>query len=87
MTFGSLLGVFLLGIFTKRKANHSNVIGMITMMIVNATLLTLSELKIVPIGWTWLILIGTAGTFAIGWFLGPYLETKQQELQTEAPMR
>jgi len=74
VTFGSLLGVFLLGIFTKRRSNYGNVIGMVTMMVVNGTLLTLSELKIVPIGWTWLVLIGTAGTFAIGWFLGPYLE-------------
>ena len=74
VTFGSLLGVFLLGIFTKRQANRGNVVGMVSMMVVNAILLTLSELKIMPIGWTWLVLIGTAGTFAIGWWVGPIMD-------------
>jgi len=74
VTFGSLLGVFLLGLLTKRLANRANVIAMITMAVINVFLLYLSETKVLAMGWSWLILIGTAGTFAIGWFLGPHLE-------------
>ena len=73
VTFGSLLGVFLLGLLTTRKSNRANVLGMVAMGILNAVLLTLSEMHIYPIGWTWLVLIGTAGTFAIGYLLGPLL--------------
>jgi len=70
VTFGSMLGVFLLGLFTQRKANRANVIGMIVMALMNATLLALSEFHVLTMGWTWLVLIGTAGTFAIGYLGG-----------------
>ena len=33
-------------------------------------LLILSETKIVPLGWTWLLLMGTFLTFMTGWLLG-----------------
>ncbi len=74
VTFGSLLGVFLLGLLTERRGNRANVLAMITMGVVNAVLLTLSEKHILEMGWTWLVLIGTAGTFLIGYVLGPRLE-------------
>ncbi len=78
VTFGSLLGVFLLGFLTKRRSNRANVVGMIIMAVVNAVLLSLSETHVLPLGWTWLMLIGTGGTFAIGYGLGPRLETAEQ---------
>jgi len=74
ITFGSLLGVFLLGFLTKRPSNRANILGMTLMAVINATLLVLSEKGILPLGWTWLLLIGTAGTFTVGYFLGPALE-------------
>jgi hypothetical protein len=33
-------------------------------------LLILSETKIVPLGWTWLLLMGTFLTFMAGWLFG-----------------
>jgi solute:Na+ symporter, SSS family len=78
VTFGSLLGVFLLGLLTKRRANLANVIAMVAMAAINATLLFLSETKVLAIGWTWLVIIGTLGTFALGWLLGPRLEEKNR---------
>jgi hypothetical protein len=33
-------------------------------------LLILSEKQIVPLGWTWLLLMGTFLTFATGWIFG-----------------
>ena len=77
VTFGSLLGVFLLGLLTKRRADNANVLAMITMACVNASLLYLSETKVLAMGWTWLILIGTAGTFLLGFTLGPTMNRKR----------
>jgi hypothetical protein len=74
VTFGSLLGVFLLGFLTKRTSNRANILGMVVMAVINGALLILSELGIIPLGWTWLLLIGTAGTFAIGYCFGPRMD-------------
>jgi hypothetical protein len=37
-------------------------------------LLILSEKNIFPLGWTWLLLIGTFLTFAAGWIFGKKAE-------------
>lgn len=74
ITFGSLLGVFLLGLLTQRRGNKGNVVAMIFMAVTNAVLLFLSENKLVPMAWSWLVIIGTAGTFAIGYVLGPRMD-------------
>ncbi len=74
VTYGSLLGVFLLGMLTTRKGDKAISIAMGIMAAVNATLLLLSEGGYLPLGWSWLVIIGTAGTFTIGWFLAPALD-------------
>ena len=74
VTYGSMLGVFLLGMLTKRKGDKAITIAMFTMAAVNASLLLMSEKGIIPLGWSWLVIIGTAGTFAIGWALAPALD-------------
>ena len=70
VTYGSLLGVFLLGLLTKRQGNRVNVAAMTLAALGMLVLLILSEKNIVPLGWTWLILLGTFMTFAIGWLFG-----------------
>jgi SSS family transporter len=66
VTFGSLLGVFLLGLLTRRRgADGANVAGMIAMALVNLTLLVLSEMKILVFAWSWLVILGTVGTMLI----------------------
>ena len=74
VTFGSLLGVFVLGLTTKRKANRANVVSMIASALVMLVLLILSEMKILPLGWTWLVVLGTVSTFGLSWLLGPTLD-------------
>ena len=74
VTFGSLLGVFLLGLLTRRTANRANVMAMVAMALGNLVLLILSETGVFPFAWSWLILWGTAGTFALAWALGPVLD-------------
>jgi SSS family solute:Na+ symporter len=70
VTYGSLLGVFLLGLLTKRRCNRINVLAMTLSALGMLVLLILSEKNIVPLGWTWLLLIGTFLTFATGWLFG-----------------
>ena len=74
VTFGSLLGVFLLGLLTTRPiADRANVIAMIVMALVNLGLLTLSETKILVFAWSWLVIVGTIGTMTLALALSPAL--------------
>ena len=70
VTYGSLLGVFLLGLLTTRRCNRVNVVAMTLAALSMLVLLILSEKQILPLGWTWLLLIGTFLTFATGWIFG-----------------
>jgi SSS family transporter len=70
VTYGSLLGVFLLGLLTTRRCNRINVVAMALSALGMLVLLILSEKGIFPLGWTWLLLIGTFLTFATGWLFG-----------------
>jgi Na+/proline symporter len=66
VTFGSLLGVFLLGLLSRRPvADAANVIAMIVMALVNLLLLILSETGTLRFAWSWLVILGTAGTVAL----------------------
>lgn len=61
MLYGGLLGVFLLGLLTRRVGESAAIAGMaagtVTMLYVKFS---------TPIAWTWYVLIGTAVTFAVG---------------------
>jgi len=74
VTFGSLLGVFLLGLLTKLRANRANVAAMVIMAVVNLVLLTLSESGRIALGWSWLVILGTAGTMILAPLLAPVLD-------------
>ena len=59
--YGSLLGVFLLGLLTRRVGENAAMFGMC------AGLGLMLYVKFdTSIAWTWYVLIGTAGTFAAG---------------------
>lgn len=70
VTYGSLLGVFLLGLLTKRRANAANVVAMALAAVLMLALLILSEKKIIALGWSWLLPMGTAITFVVGYVFG-----------------
>jgi solute:Na+ symporter, SSS family len=76
VTFGSLLGVFLLGLVTRVRANRANVAAMVTMGAVNLALLMLAETRVIALGWSWLVIIGTAGTMLLGALLAPLLDRR-----------
>jgi len=70
--FGSLLGVFLLGLLTRRPiADAANVVAMVVMAAVNLTLLVLSEQGVIGFPWSWLVIVGTAGTMVLAVALSP----------------
>jgi len=60
---GSILGVFLLGILTRRRANRGNVVAMVVSALAMTALSLLSkgqaevQFKIIRLGWDWLILV------------------------------
>jgi solute:Na+ symporter, SSS family len=70
VTYGSLLGVFLLGLLTTRRGNRINVAAMTVSALAMLGLLILSEKNLLPLGWTWLLLIGTFLTFGAGYIWG-----------------
>ena len=78
VTYGSLLGVFLLGLLTKRHSNKGNTVGMVMAALINIALLVLSEKHIFNIGWTWLVLIGTFVTITLSYALGPVLDGEKK---------
>jgi len=66
VTFGSLLGVFLLGLLSRRRvADRANVLAMVLMALVNLVLLVLSETHVLGFAWSWLVILGTGGTIAL----------------------
>jgi len=75
VTFGSLLGVFLLGLATKTAgADRANAVAMVIMAVVNLVLLVLSETGRIGLGWSWLVILGTAGTMVLSPLLAPLLD-------------
>jgi SSS family transporter len=74
VTFGSLLGVFLLGLLTRRPvADAANVVAMVVMALVNLALLVLSESGTLRFAWSWLVIVGTAGTMLLAVVLSAVL--------------
>jgi len=59
--YGSLLGVFLLGLLTRRVGENSAILAML------AGLAVMLYIRFAtPIAWTWYVVIGTAATFLTG---------------------
>jgi len=65
VTGGAILGVFLLGILTKRSASWGNVLAMITSSLCNAVLLLLRYQEKIDLAWSWLIVLGTLMSFVL----------------------
>ncbi|MHC4241513.1 MAG: sodium:solute symporter family transporter [Planctomycetota bacterium] len=83
ITGGPMLGAFLLGLLTKRKANLANIPAMLFSTLVCIVLLLLIKQEIIKFAWSWLIVIGTGITFFIGYLLGPVM---MRSKDTETPM-
>ena len=76
LTGGATLGIFLLGVLTKSKGNIANVVAMIASTIAMTTLLLLSNAGYIDLAWSWLIVIGTATTFILGYLLSLFFNIR-----------
>ena len=77
LTGGPMLGVFLLGLLTRRKANRANIPAMLFSTGVCVVLLLLIKQETLKLAWSWLIVIGTVTTFILGYLLGPVMIRRQ----------
>ena len=69
LTYGALLGMFLLGLLTRGKGSDKGNIWSVTVSVgLTTTLLILIKTETISLGWTWLIVIGTMCTFTLGGF-------------------
>ena len=69
ITYGGMLGIFLLGILTRIRSQAAPLIGMAV------GLLTVLSVKfLTPIPYTWYFAIGTITTFGVGWASALILE-------------
>jgi solute:Na+ symporter, SSS family len=62
ITYGSMVGVFLLGVLTKRANATGSFIGMAASLVSMLCIWAFSS-----IAWTWYVLIGTVITFVVGY--------------------
>ncbi|MEO8025126.1 MAG: sodium:solute symporter [Bryobacteraceae bacterium] len=77
--YGSLLGVFLLGLLTKRVGENAAMAGMIASLT-----LTLYVKFFTQIAWTWYVLIGTSAAVLVG-LAGSLFEKAPPEVDQFAP--
>lgn len=75
LTGGATLGIFLLGVLTKRKTTFGNVIAMVVSTLSMTILLLMSYKGYVKLAWSWLIVVGTILTLILS-YLFSYVKTK-----------
>jgi len=66
VTYSGLLGVFLVGLLSNRGTDSWNLVAMIGGSISTATLLLLSENKVIELAWQYPMLVGVLLTFLLG---------------------
>jgi Na+/proline symporter len=75
IVYGALLGVFLLGLLTKRTGERAAMLGM------SAGLALLLYVKFqTQIAWTWYVLLGSSCTFAVAWIASHFIREEAKPL-------
>jgi solute:Na+ symporter, SSS family len=67
VAYGALLGVFLLGVLTRRANQTGAMLGMLCGFSIDLYLWLGTH-----VAWTWWVLIGSAATFSVGWICGGF---------------
>jgi Na+/proline symporter len=62
VAYGGLLGVFLLGVLTKRTHQRGAILGMVSGLILNLSLWFFTQ-----VSFTWYVVLGSLTTFAVGY--------------------
>ena len=80
--YGSLLGVFLLGLLTKRVRENAAMIAMIA-----GLLLMIYVRAATHIAFTWYVVIGTTATFSTGYVISLFLKEPNHERAAGDPIK
>jgi SSS family solute:Na+ symporter len=80
LTGGPMLGVFLLGLLTRHKANRANLPAMLVSTAICTVLLFLIKGGRLHLGWSWLIVLGTTLTMLLS-----YLFSLAERTAPESP--
>jgi len=81
ITYGSLLGLFLLGLLNPRATSRGAIVGMIAGLVV-----MLLVWGYTPLAWTWYVLAGTVPTFLVG-SLASLLDNSAKTSMANSPER
>ena len=73
ITYGSMVGVFLLGVLTRSATESGAIVGMAAGLTSMLAVWYFSS-----IAWTWYVLIGTVITFSVGFVASRFLPGKEQ---------
>ena len=89
VAYGALLGVFLLGTLSRSATESGTMVGMVAGLIFNVALwlqpgplrfALFSHAFVFPkVAWTWFVLLGSLGTFAVGWTASRLLPGEQRK--------
>ena len=80
VAYGALLGVFLLGLLTRKANEQGAAVGMVCGFFLNLYIWLYTK---VP--WTWYVVIGSSVTFAIGYAASRMLGSNLQKERAEEP--
>jgi solute:Na+ symporter, SSS family len=80
VAYGALLGVFLLGVLTKRANQAGSMVGLLCGFIFNVCLWRLTT-----ISFTWWVAFGSAVTFAVGYLASMMIGSHNEEQTSEHP--
>ena len=73
ITYGSMLGVFLLGVLTRRANEKGSIVGMAAGLASMLGVWYFNERLNLHVAWTWYVLIGTVITFSTGYLASSFL--------------
>ncbi len=75
--YGSMLGIFLLGVLTRRASGRGTLVGAIVGLAVILLVVAGNATGKLNIAWTWYVAIGTLVTFATGWIASHLLRPQE----------
>lgn len=75
VAYGALLGVFLLGVLTKRANQSGAIVGMVCGFSVELYLWLGTR-----VSWTWWVLIGSTVTFTVGWIASEVFSSQKTQI-------
>jgi Na+/proline symporter len=74
VAYGALLGVFLLGVLTKRATETGSMVGMLCGFLFNIYLWRFTK-----ISFTWWVAFGSALTFAVGYLVSLAISSNKRQ--------